>query len=243
MSPLSSDLAGRRVLVVDGDAARAAAVASVLTGLGASAAIASGLHEALDVLESADPPLLAVVTGERLADGTAAVLARAIRTSPLLFDLRVVVLAGGQTADGIDVACPWPATAAALAAAIVGPVSTGTADDLPEAPILDLEELESIAGGMTVEILGMLRRFAEHAQKLAAEAMTAVAKAHAEAAQGKAHALKGSAFSAGAMRLGRAAQSFEKAAAASDWATASAIDLPSEARALAQAIADLREPE
>lgn len=242
MSTKSSELAGRRVLVIDGDVERAAAVADALSRLGAVAMRGSGLHEALDLLEAADPGFDAAVVGERLADGTAAVLARAIRTSPLLFELRVVVLADGPPSEGIDVACPWPATAAELEAALVGPVRAGTTGALPDAPVLDLEELESIAGGMTVEIVGMLRRFARQAQRLAAEAMAAAAEANAESAQGKAHALKGSAFSAGAMRLGHAAQSFEKAAAACDWNTASAIDLPSEARALADAIADLPEP-
>lgn len=242
VSPNSADLAGRRVLVVDGDGARAAAVAGVLTGFAAVAETASALHDALDLLESADPPFNAAVIGGRLADGGAGVLARAIRTSPMLFDLRVVILAAGPPTDGIDVACPWPTSAEALAAAIVGPIDAVAAEAAPEAPILDLDELESIAGGMTKELVRMLRRFAAQAPKLAAEAMAAASVTNTEAAQAKAHALKGAAFSAGALRLGRAAQSFEKAAAASDWDTASAIDLPAEARALARTIEALPEP-
>lgn len=241
MSINSQGLAGRRVLVVDGDVETAAAIVGMLTGADALATTASALHEALDLLEDADPPFDAAILGERLADGGPAVLARAIRTSPLLFDLRVVGLAAGPPAEGIHVACPWPTTAEALIAAIVGPVSTIAAPE-SEAPVLDLEELESIAGGLTVELVRMLRRFAVQASKLAAEAMAAAAAADATAAQGHAHALKGAAFSAGAMRLGRAAQSFEVAAAATDWPTASAIDLPAEARALAQAIEALPEP-
>ncbi len=242
MSTISPALSGRRVLTVDGDAERAATVAGLLAGLGAIATTASALHETLDLLETADPPFEAAILGERLADGAPSVLARAIRTSPLLLDLRVVMLAAGPPGDGIDVACPWPATAEELTLAILGPVSAPAAAAEIEAAVLDLEELESIAGGMTIEIVRMLRRFAGQAQKLAAEAMAAAADADAEAAQGKAHALKGAAFSAGAMRLGRAAQSFEKAITASDWITASAIDLPSEAAALARAIAGLPEP-
>lgn len=242
MNAKSQALAGRRVLVVDGDAGRAAAVAGMLTGLEATAATASALHEALDLLEGADPPFDAAILGDRIADGAGPVLARAIRTSPLLFDLRLVMLAAGPSAEGIDVACPWPATAEALVAALVGPVSSAAPETPSEAPVLDLDELESIAGGMTAELIRMLRRFSGQAQKLAADAMAAADATDAAAAQGQAHALKGAAFSAGAMRLGRAAQSFEKAAAAADWATASAIDLPAEARALAQAIAVLPEP-
>lgn len=240
MSTNSQALAGRRVLVVDADPGRADAVAGMLSGAGAVAATASALHQALDLLETADPGFDGVVLGERLADGSGPVLARAIRTSPLLFDLRLVLLANGPPAEGIDVLCPWPATVEALAAAITGPANATAvaADD----PILDLAELESIAGGMTVELLAMLRRFAAQAPTLAAEAMAAAADADTHAAQGRAHALKGAALSAGAMRLGRAAQSFEKAAAAADWATASAIDLASEAQALALAIRDLQEP-
>lgn len=242
MNAKSQALAGRRVLVVDGEAGRAAAVAGILIGLEAIVATASALHEALDLLEGADPPFDGAILGDRIEDGAGPVLARAIRTSPLLFDLRLVMLAAGPPADGIDVVCPWPSTAEALVAALVGPVSIAAPETVPEAPVLDLEELESIAGGMTAELIRMLRRFAGQAQKLAADAMAAAAAADAVAAQGQAHALKGAAFSAGAMRLGHAAQSFEKAAAASDWTAASAIALPAEARALARAIEALPEP-
>ncbi|MBL8687648.1 MAG: Hpt domain-containing protein [Rhodospirillaceae bacterium] len=242
MKAKSQALAGRRVLVVDGDAGRAAAVAGMLTGLEATAATASALHAALDLLEGADPPFDAAILGDRIEDGAGPVLARAIRTSPLLFDLRLVMLAAGPPVEGIDVLCPWPSTAEALVAALVGPVSIAAPETVPEAPVLDLDELESIVGGMTAELIRMLRRFAGQAQKLAADAMAAAAATDAAAAQGQAHALKGAAFSAGAVRLGRAAQAFEKAAAASDWTAASAIDLPAEARALAQEIAALPEP-
>lgn len=241
MSTNSLALAGRRVLVVDADPGRADAIARILSGAGAVAATASALHQALDLLETADPGFDGVVLGERLADGSGPVLARAIRTSPLLFDPRLVLLADGPPAEGIDVFCPWPATAEALVAAITGPASAPAAVAADD-PILDLAELESIAGGMTVELLAMLRRFADQAPTLAAEAMASAGDADAHAAPGRAHALKGAAFSAGAMRLGRAAHSFEKAAAAADWATASSIDLAGEARALARAIRDLPEP-
>lgn len=242
MNAKSQALAGRRVLVVDGDAGRAATVAGMLIGLGATAATASALHEALDLLEGADSPFDAAILGERIDDGTGPVLARAIRTSPLLFDVRLVILAAAPPAEGIDVACPWPSSPQALVAALVGPVGIAAPEAASEAPVLDLEELESIAGGMTIELIRMLRRFAGQAQTLAAETMAAAAARDAAVAQGQAHALKGAAFSAGATRLGRAAQAFEKAAAGADWTAASSIDLPAEARALAQAIAALPEP-
>ncbi len=241
MSTNSQALAGLRVLVVDADPDRADAIAGMLSGAGAATATASALNQALDLLETADPGFDGVVLGERLSDGSGPVLARAIRTSPPLFDLRLVLMANGPPAEGIDVACAWPATAEALVAAITGPASTPAAVAVDD-PILDLAELESIAGGMTVELLAMLRRFADQAPMLAAEAMAAAGDADTHAAQGRAHALKGAALSAGAMRLGRAAQSFEKAAAAADWATASAIDLAGEAQTLARAIRGLPEP-
>ncbi|MSP50261.1 MAG: hypothetical protein EXQ95_13170 [Alphaproteobacteria bacterium] len=234
-------LAGRRVLVIDADSPRAEAVIRMLTAAGAAAEAATALHQALDLLEAAEPAFDGAIIGERLADGDGAALARAIRTTPLLFDLRLVILAAGTPPWGIDVACAWPATPESLTAAIVGPTSP-VAQPTTEAPVLDLVELESIAGGLTAELTGMLRRFADRAQEAAGAAMAAAVATDAGVAKGLAHTLKGAAFSAGAMRLGQAARSFEAAAAAADWEAAAAIDLPGEARALAQAIHALPKP-
>lgn len=234
-------LSGRRVLVVDADADRAGAVAGLLERIGAAVETASALHEALDVLEAAEAAFDAAVLADRIADAAGAVLARAIRTSPLLFDLRLVILAEGRPPEGVDIACPWPAGPEALAAAIVGPamvVPPEAADDA----VLDLAELESIAGGMTGELNAMLRRFAGQARTLAADAEAAARAADARTAKDRAHALKGAAFSAGAMRLGRAAQAFEAAAKAADWTAATGIDLVAEAEALAAAVEALPGP-
>ena len=234
-------IAGLRVLVVEADDAVADALGELLGELGALAATASALDEALDRLEAADPPFHAAIIGRRLDDGGPALLARAIRTSPLLFDLRVVVLDESAIPEGGDVACPWPAAPAAVAAALVGPI-TAHAPAESEAPVLDLDELEAIAGGLTPEIVRMLQRFAAQAQALAHDAMAAAAAADPAAAQSRAHALKGAALSAGAIRLGRAAHALETAAAALDWETAAAIDLAAEVGALAAAIGRLSDP-
>jgi HPt (histidine-containing phosphotransfer) domain-containing protein len=242
MSAASGGLAGRRVLVVDADGARTQAVMAVLGSAGAAAETASAIHQALDLLEGAEPAFAGVIIGERLADADGVVLARAVRTSPFLYDLRLVILSAGAAPDGFDVACAWPATAASLAAALLDPPPMKESAPEGTAQILDLSELESIAGGLTVELTAMLRRFADQASKMAADAMAAASAADIAAAKGHAHALKGAAFSAGATRLGKAARSFEAAAATADWAAASSIDLPGEARALAEAIRALPEP-
>ncbi|MBM3546331.1 MAG: Hpt domain-containing protein, partial [Alphaproteobacteria bacterium] len=167
---------------------------------------------------------------------------RAVRTSPLLYDLRLVILSAGVPPEGFDVACGWPATAASLAAAFLDPPPAKDTAPHEAAPVLDLSELESIAGGLTLELTAMLRRFADQAPKMAAEAMAAASAMDVTAAKGHAHALKGAAFSAGATRLGQAAKSFEAAAAKADWITASSINLPREASDLAEAIRGLPAP-
>lgn len=232
-------LYGRRLLVADANEMRRQTIARALTGIGAVTELASTLHQALDLLESAD--FHGVVLGERLGDGDGTVLARAIRTSPALFELRLVIISSAAPPEGIDTACAWPVSPESLAAALTEPASRDTAETT-EAPILDLAELESIAGGMTVELVDMLRRFAGQAKQLAIEAVSAASDLDTEAAQSRAHALKGAAFSAGAMRLGRAARAFEVAVATSDWDTAAGVDLIGEATALATAIAELPEP-
>jgi HPt (histidine-containing phosphotransfer) domain-containing protein len=242
MSTASQILAGRRVLVVDPDASRADRIAEMLSAAGAVAEVAAALHRALDLLEAAEPAFDGAIVAERLSDAEGVVFARAVRTSPQLFDLRLVMLAGGAPPEGIDVACAWPATAERLAAAITDPPPTHAAASAGEAPVLDLSELESIAGGLTVELTAMLRRFADQAQKMASDTMAAAYATDTHAAKSRAHALKGAALSAGATRLGRAAQAFEAAATTADWATASSIDLLGEARAMAQAILALPEP-
>ena len=239
MTSASPGLHGQRLLVVDANAARRETIARVLTDIGAVAELASTLHQALDLLEETD--FNGVILGERLGDGDGTVLARAIRTSPALFDLRLVIVSSAAPPEGIDAACAWPVSPEELAAAITGPISR-SAGETTEAPVLDLAELESIAGGMTIELVAMLRRFGGQAKQLAMEAMAAATDLDTEAAQGRAHALKGAAFSAGAMRLGRAARAFEVAVATSDWDTAAEVDLVGEATALAMAIQALPEP-
>jgi len=49
-----TSLAGRRLLVADPDASRAAAIAGVLAGLGAAVETTDGVNAALDLLESAE---------------------------------------------------------------------------------------------------------------------------------------------------------------------------------------------
>lgn len=239
MTSGSPTLHGRRLLVADANAMRREAIARILTEIGAFAELASTLHQALDLLEASD--FHGVILGERLGDGDGTVLARAIRTSPALFELRLVIVSSAAPPEGIDAACAWPVSPESLASALTGPAS-GNAGETAEAPILDLAELESIAGGMTPELVAMLRRFAGQARQLATEAMAAATDLDSEAAQGRAHALKGAAFSAGAMRLGRAARAFEVAVAVSDWDTATEVDLIGEATALAGAILELPEP-
>ncbi|MBM3535705.1 MAG: hypothetical protein FJX60_22060 [Alphaproteobacteria bacterium] len=236
MSTSSAALSGRRVLVVDADDDRARTIAATLAAAGGTIDTASDIHRALDLLEEAEPAFAGVLIAERLADADGVVLARAVRTSPLLCNLRLVALAAGTPSEEFDVACGWPTTPASLIASLVNPPPTSGAAPEGAAPVLDLAELESIAGGLTAELAGMLRRFADQAQRMAAEAMAAASATDAPAAKGYAHALKGAAFSAGAMRLGRAAKSFEAAAAAADWPTASSIDLVREARDLARPI-------
>ena len=232
-------LQGRRLLVADANAARREAIAGMLNGIGAVAELASTLHQALDILEASE--FDGVILGERLGDGDGTVLARAIRTSPALFELRLVIVSSAAPPEGIDAACAWPVSPEELAVAFTETASRRE-EETSDAPVLDLAELESIAGGMTIELVGMLKRFAGQAEHLATEAMTAATDHDSEAAQGRAHALKGAAFSAGAMRLGRAARSFETAVAKSDWDTAARVDLVGEAQALAQAIEALPEP-
>lgn len=239
MTSGSPTLHGQRLLVADANEMRRQAIAQVLTGIGAVTELASTLHQALDLLESAD--FHGVVLGERLGDGDGTVLARAIRTSPALFELRLVIVSSAAPPAGIDAACAWPVSPERLAAALTEPVIRDTTETA-EAPVLDLAELESIAGGMTVELVAMLRRFAGQAKQLATEAVAAATDLDTEAAQGRAHALKGAAFSAGAMRLGRAARAFEVAVATADWDTAGEVDLIGEATALAAAIQELPEP-
>ena len=239
MTSSAPALHGRRLLVADANAARRETIAGLLNGIGAVAELASTLHRALDILEAAE--FDGVILGERLGDGDGTVLARAIRTSPALFELRLVIVSSAAPPEGIDAACAWPVTLEDLSVAFTETASRSP-EETSDAPVLDLAELESIAGGMTVELAGMLKRFAGQAEHLATEAMTAATDHDSEAAQGRAHALKGAAFSAGAMRLGRAARSFESAVAKSDWDTAARVDLVGEALALAKAIEALPEP-
>ena len=231
-------LAGRRILVVDADQHRARSVADLLASDGAFSHAASALHEALDLLEDADPPFDAAIVADRFADADGVVLARAIRTSPLLFDVRVVILDREAPPEGFDTACIWPASPEMLAAAVTGPISARV-DQAVSAPVLDLAELESILGGLTPDLVDMLQRFARQARGLANDATNAALRRDAVAVHDHAHALKGAAFSAGATRLGRAAQSLEAAAAAADWDTAAAIDLMSEVESLTETISDL----
>jgi HPt (histidine-containing phosphotransfer) domain-containing protein len=226
-------LAGLRILLAGRDASLDALIGEI-DALGARAEAATRIHDVLDLLEAADPPFSAVLVANHLDDADGAALARAIRGSPVLGGLRVAALADGRIAREVDVVLQGT-DAAALITAIVEPVPMPR--DAEPAPVLDLEELASIAGGLSEDLRAILDRFAGQALDLARSATAAAAAKETAAAERSAHSLKGAALSAGAIRLGQAAAAFERAAAVDDWPTAAEIDLIGEAEVLAYAIA------
>jgi HPt (histidine-containing phosphotransfer) domain-containing protein len=227
-------LSGHRVLVAGCDTAIRAVVAEV-DALGAVAEAVTLIHHALDLLEEAVQPYSAVLVADALDDADGTALIRAIRGSPLLIgEVRVAALADGPLSETADIVLRG-ADAAALIQAIAAPLPPRT--DPASAPVLDLDALTAIAGGLTGDVRAMLSRFASQARDLATAATTAAAGQDSVTAANRAHDLRGAAMSAGAIRLGRFAELFERAATNGDWPATAAIELVQEAEDLAAEIA------
>jgi len=235
-----TSLAGRRLLIADPDAARAAEILLSLVALGAAVETADGVNTALDLLESAEPCFDGVLIADRLADGDGPTLARAVRTSMLPADPRLVSLDRDAAGEDFDAGLRWPVPAEKLVSALSGGSSAILAEG--EAPDLDLAELEAIAGELTEDLLAMLHRFAALAEDLVGRIDAALAGARTEEVLALAHSLKGSAFSAGAIRLGRAARDLESAVKEDRIDPRAVEDLADATRCLARAIGALRLP-
>jgi HPt (histidine-containing phosphotransfer) domain-containing protein len=202
--------------------------------LSAIAEAATRIDHALDLLEEAVQPYSAVLVADVLDDADGTALVRAIRGSPLpIGEVRVAALVDGPLSETADIVLRG-AGAAALIQAIAAPLPPR--NDPASAPVLDLDALTAMTGGLTGDVHRMLARFAGHARGLAEAATTAAAAQDGVTAAGCAHDLRGAAMSAGAIRLGRFAELFERAAASGDWPAVAAIELVEEAKDLAAAI-------
>jgi HPt (histidine-containing phosphotransfer) domain-containing protein len=231
-------LAGLRLLIADSDAARAAEIAGSLAALGATVEATRGVNPALDLLESADPGFDGLLVADRLIDGAGVTLARAVRTSMLAAEPRLVRMDHGVAGEDFDAWLLWPAGPEAIVAALSGGNGSSAAEG--EASDLDLAELEAIAGELTEDLLAMLRRFVALAEELVAAIGAAIAEGRSEDALAHAHSLKGSAFSAGAIRLGRAARDLESAVKEERLEPMAHEQLKDATRCLADAINALR---
>jgi HPt (histidine-containing phosphotransfer) domain-containing protein len=226
-------LDGLRVLIAGRDAAISGVLAQV-GALGALTEAATRIDDALDLLEESIHPYSAVLVADALDDADGMALVRAIRGSPLLIgEVRVAALTDGPLSDTADIVLAG-ADAAALVQAIAAPLPPR--NDPARAPVLDLDALRAIAGGLNGDVWSMLTRFAGQARQLAEAASSAAAAQDGVAAASRAHDLRGAALSAGALRLGLLAERFERAATGGDWPTTAAIELVQEAEDLAAAI-------